>query len=285
MLHQQALPNEVEEARARADAAAPEIDKVIQPYIDELVGACRWSLGVLTSMHEQLVDNTDLDLEADTRWVAIWELSGHAIALGNGLLDQVEAGHVAALGGTARALVETLPLMLAMAAGEEPLVRRWLRGKYISPKAARGGQRRYYARVLPELNKDGAPLELHPAYRAQREELKQLGIDPDSGAADVLDTITERVYGNLSGVAHSTRTAIEPSVAVKLRRFAYGRHPEARVRLRFAVEAAGFIETTVLDVSAGLAEIAGVDAVKPHAMNAQMRIRRAMASMPVPHSE
>lgn len=50
-------------------------------------------------MHAQFVEQSDLDLEAGSRWLAIWEISGQSIALANGLVDQVEAGHVAALAG------------------------------------------------------------------------------------------------------------------------------------------------------------------------------------------
>jgi hypothetical protein len=272
VLHERVLPEEIAARRTRADEDARRLDQAVQPQIDAIVATCRSSLHVVVQMHEQLVERTDLDLTRESRWLAIWEVSGHALALAGAAVDQVEAGHTVAVSGTLRALVETLALSLAMAGGDEQLVRRWLVGKYVSPKHANIGRRQFFARIIGQRNAAGQPVELEAEFRAQRAGLEELGIDPDLGADAVIETIAGRVYGKLSEAAHSTRGNTEVSVSKTLRRFAYGRHPDANVRLRHAVHVATHVSTTILDVGAAIAEIAGMGAVGPHVLRAQERV-------------
>jgi hypothetical protein len=274
IFHERTLPDEIKVMRARATEDARRVDEAVQPQIDLIITTCRSSLDIAIQMHEQLVERTDLDLVTDTRWLAVWEVSGHALALACAVVDQVEDGHTVALSGTLRALVETLALALAMAGGDEDLVRRWLSGKYVSPKQAAVGQRQFFARFIDQRNAVGKPLELEPEYRAARAGLEELDIDPDTGAGAVIEKIAGRVYGKLSEAAHSTRRNTEVSVSKSLRQFAYGRHPDANVRLRHAVHAATHISTAILDVGGALAEITGVDAVRPHVLRAQEQLKR-----------
>ena len=282
MLRTRPLPADVAQARADFDATAPGRDNEAQPYIDALVAVCRDSLDLLAHIHEQIAEQTDLDLESGGRWLATWELSGHAIALGYGILGQVETGSVATLRSSMRALVETLGLVMAVSGGDESLVRRWLRGKYISPKEARAAQQRFYERVLAPLNARGEPIELHPEYRARRGGLEELGLDPDAGAAGVLDEINSRVYGDLSGATHSTRSSIGPSISRHMRRFSYRRHPDAGVRLELAAEAASHIETAVLEVGTGLGEIIGLDYVRPQIVAAYQTLATVLRAVAGP---
>ena len=276
LLTERALLRGVVRARREWEAGAANLDLALQPLIDDLVNVCRLTLGVLAGMHCELADRTDLDLSAETRWLAIWEISGHSIALANALVDQVEDGHTVELGGTTRALLEALALALAMAGGDEALVRRWLRGDYVKPKEASVGRRQLYERFTGDQTRRGEPIELHPEYRARRAGLAELGIDADRGMAGVLDSISGRVYGALSKIAHNTRAAIAPEVSVSLRRFSYGPHPDARVRLRYAIESIAHVKTTILDIGTAIAVIAGLDAVRPHVLEATARLHRAM---------
>lgn len=47
--------------------------------------------------------------------------------------------------------------------------------------------------------------------------------------------------------------------------------------MRYAIESASHVQTTVLDVGTGLAELAGVNEVRPHVMYAKDQLDKAIA--------
>ena len=53
---------------------------------------CHAVLPKLREIHQLVVDQLDIDLHVDTRWVALGELSGHCPALGSALVEQVRTG-------------------------------------------------------------------------------------------------------------------------------------------------------------------------------------------------
>ncbi len=274
------LPRDILVARAQADSQQVEVDATVQPWVDKIVASCRSALDTLVSLHHELADSTDLDLDAQIRWVAIWEVTGHCIALGHALLDQVEDGHTAELDATTRALVEALTLALALAGGDEHLVQRWLRGKYVSSKAAAAARQRLYERAAAELNRQGMAVELEPTYRAGRIELAAMGFDTGKGAVDLLGEIAARVSGNVASAAHNTRGSVEQNVSRSLRLFSYRRHPDARVRLRAAVSTAAHIETAVIEVGAALGRIVGMESLRTRILAAERLIDGVLKDVP-----
>jgi hypothetical protein len=254
---------EVERAREEWGQGAVNLEAILQPRIDGNIQACQLGLDALVELHREIVETTDIDLEAETRWVAIWEMCGRCIALANALLDQLRSGYATETTGTARVLHEAIDLALAVAEGPEELVRRWLRGKQISPKRASAEAHRFYERLTAGIAEQGQPLEEHPTYKRNLPEMAKLGIPIDQGAAGAIRYTSARAYGALSSGVHNRRAGVRASASPELRQFSYGPHPDPRIRADFVEEATGHIERTLLDVGTCLAEILGVDRVRP----------------------
>jgi hypothetical protein len=131
-------------------------------------------------------------------------------------------------------------------------------------------------RSLDGLNRQGTPLELNATYRELRASLEADGIDTSQGVALVLDTINDKVGGQLASAAHNSRAAVGANVSRQLRSFSYGRHPDPRARLRTAVEVTSLVQTTVLDVGFALSEIVNYDALRASVVRHQEALSRAM---------
>jgi hypothetical protein len=89
------------------------------------------------------------------------------------------------------------------------------------------------------------------------------------------------MYGELSASAHNLRRGFADALAVDLRRFTYGRHPDPRVRSHWIEWGEGLIEQTCLDVPAALAEIVGVDSVRAQTLEIVAQLQSARACNPL----
>ena len=265
-IHARPVPPDVSTAREGWDVSVARLEAQIGPRIEAGIQACQLALDALADLHRKLADETDIDLSGETRWVALWEMSGRCIALGNALLEQLRAGYTTETAGTARVLVEALNLALAFVEGDEQVVRRWLRGKQVGTKEAAAEANRLYELIVREMAEQGQPLEQHPEYLRQLPGAADLGIPTEGGAAGIIKYTSGRVYGELSSAVHNRRAAVRASSETTLRSFAYRAHPNPRLRAHWVEQGSGHIERTLLDVGTCLAKIFGIDVVRPVVM-------------------
>src|SRR6266540_3292455 len=83
------VPSAVAAARLENAAAEANLVQLLQPRIEGNLGACQHALDVLVEQHRHVAEASDIDLETETRWVALWELSGRCLSVANLLLDEL----------------------------------------------------------------------------------------------------------------------------------------------------------------------------------------------------
>jgi hypothetical protein len=204
----------------------------LMPHIEANLAACRAAVDGLVAAHRDVGDCVDFDLNAETRWVAAWELSGRTLGLANLLIAELRAGFTAETGGTMRALHESsnLTALVANEPDEAPLTRQWLRGRRVPQRRTAVALREAYTRMTEEARSQG------------------LEMDHDPNVAGPIG----QIYGVLSSAAHSQRPGFKELVGRDARFFVYGPHPSFRVRSDWVDYASVLIEQIVLDVSAAL---------------------------------
>src|SRR5664280_399751 len=80
------LPIEVVALREIADAEATHLDVELQSRIDGHITVYQEVVNTMIAAHRVLADGTDIELGADTRWAAMWEMGGRCLAISNVLL-------------------------------------------------------------------------------------------------------------------------------------------------------------------------------------------------------
>jgi hypothetical protein len=203
------LPDEV--VRLREDAE--EVDKrrleVLHPRIDGHLHTYETITETLAKEHQRIAEAMDFGLGAETRWTAVWEMSGRCIALCNCAIAQLRAGFGAEVVPTLRAIHEAGQLLSVLAGPDEwDVLKKWLTDGYISAAKARAAEDRINKPVIAELKKLGIELHGNP-------EPKDLG---------------KQIYDVLSKPAHNMRIALRESLSVPLRRYSYGPHPDPTFR-------------------------------------------------------
>src|SRR5512132_2507798 len=86
------LPPEVGELREAAAAEEQELDAHWEPRIERHIAALAEEVSALIQVHRNVADVTDLDLDANTRWSAIWLLSGRCLAICRVVLHDLRGG-------------------------------------------------------------------------------------------------------------------------------------------------------------------------------------------------
>jgi hypothetical protein len=229
------LPAETIRLRDLADEQMALITVEIQEGIDAHLAAYRHVVDSLIHTHEEIAERSDIDLEAETRWVATWELSGRCLAVSRVLLHDLQGGFAAEAVGTLRALHEAVQLLSALAFHlEDDAARCWLAGEWIRPKDARKIQGRKQELAL--------------------ERMAEAGIEPEGG--DIM-ALGQEIYSHMSESAHHQRGGFRESVAVALRRFAYGPHPDPTVRAAWVDYAGELLEEVTLVVGDAFADMVG----------------------------
>lgn len=236
-IHARPLPAEVAAFRELAEAQAVHFDAELQPRIDRHIAVYQEAVDALIAAHGSLADDTDIELDANTRWAATWEMSGRCLAISNVLLHDLRGGFASEAIGTLRALHEASQLLSALSFHEEEdVVRRWLAGEYIPPREARDVQRRKQELAL--------------------ERMAEAGVAPEGG--DIVE-LGRQIYGLLSEGSHHQRSVMAESMAPGLRRFAYGPHPDARNRASQVDYAGELLEEVIIVVGDSFADILGRD--------------------------
>lgn len=236
-IHARPLPAEVAALREIANAQAAHFDAEFQPRIDRHIGVYQETVNALIVVHRALADETDIELGGDTRWAAIWEMSGRCLAISNVLLHDLRGGFASEAIGSLRALHEASQLLSALSFHEEEeVVRRWLAGEFIRPREARDVQGRKQALAL--------------------QRMAEAGVEPEGG--DVVE-LGRDIYSTLSEGSHHQRSVMAESMAPALRRFVYGPHPDARNRASQVDYAGELLEEVIIIVGDAFAYIRGRD--------------------------
>jgi hypothetical protein len=242
------------------------------------IQTCQEVVNRLAEYHAQIVDRTDVDLSAPTRWVAILESTARCISLADALIDQLRQGYASETAGTARILHEALDLAVALAAGDEAQAKSWLRGRQYPVKLAQHERTAFFARLIDDAEASVALDSAVAAHVAAAQE--EMGVRL-TDAVDAIHKISGRSYGMLSESAHNRRGGFADAIAVDLRRFSYGRHPDPGIRSHWIERGENLIEQACLDVPAALAEIVGVDAVREAALQLVNTINLARTRYPL----
>lgn len=160
------------------------------------------AIDALVSAHQALADEYDFDLVSDTRAAAVWQMAGRCLGIARSLLDVVLLGYTVEVVHLGRAMHEAARLLDALGDPEEdPLLRRWLAGKRISPSEVRKAKQRYEERLAAAMTAAG---------------------EPELGRTEAL---TRKIYGELSEAAHHQRRWVQDAVAPMLRTMTTGREP------------------------------------------------------------
>jgi hypothetical protein len=226
---------EVAALRAVAAPMLAGADAELQPHIEAHLDIYAEVVEEVVFAHRRIADETDIEIGADTRWSAIWELTGRSLGVCRVVLHDLRGGFAGEMMGSIRGLHEATQLLAAVTYHrEETLLRRWLRGDYVRPKKARAVMARKQAFALARM--------------------AEQCVEPVAG--DIV-TLGEEIYDLLSASAHHRRRSLGESISVPLRDFTYGPHPDANVRASYVVYAGHLIEETVMVIADGIGDIIG----------------------------
>jgi hypothetical protein len=236
-IHARQLSAEVAALRDLTEAQTAHFSTELRPRIGRHIAVYQEAVDALIAAHRGLADETDIEIGADTRWSAIWEMSGRCLAISNVLLHDLRGGFASEGIGTLRALHEASQLLSALSFHEEEeVVRRWLAGEFIRPREARDVQRRKQELAL--------------------QRMAEAGVAPEGG--DVAE-LGREIYSLLSEGSHHQRSVMAESMAPALRRFAYGPHPDERNRASQVDYAGELLEEVIIIVGDTFADILGRD--------------------------
>lgn len=91
-LSSRSLPSEVRRARDDAERADRSITALVATRIAGHIATYGLAVDAVEALHQRIADETDIDLAADTRWAAIWQLAGRAIGYARAVLALAQAG-------------------------------------------------------------------------------------------------------------------------------------------------------------------------------------------------
>ena len=166
------------------------------------------ALTELNKAHRRVADETDLELDAETRDAAMWLICGRCLGLANAACHLASGGYSSEVVPVLRSLHEATRLLAVFSlSGEDRLMVQWLRGKNVS----RGD-------IMAANDRQ---------EEAVRAEMADHGVAPgDGGSRDYF----EGQYGRWSEFAHHRRRHLLDQVSVPARMMPVGRHPDWRSR-------------------------------------------------------
>jgi hypothetical protein len=254
------LPQDVLELRGRVAEEHRELDAMLQPRLDAHVATLAASVDEVIRTHRNIADHSDIEIRSDTRWSAVWEMSGRCLAICRVVVHDLRGGFTSEAVGSVRTLFEATTILGAVAFHEEEdLLRRWLAGEWIREREAR--------EVVGRKEELG------------RARMREAGIEPEG--RPVTETGGE-IYDLLSRPAHNRRGGFPETVSVDLREFTYGPHPNAEVRAHHVEYASQLIETALLVVIDSFGDIIGRDYVREALPRLQTRLERVRREFPLP---
>ena len=201
------MPEEVRRAREEDERANTNNRRILEPLIDVHLTAYAAALDELEGAHRLIADETDLQLDAETRQAAMWLVTGRCIGLAHASHELAAAGYFYETVPVLRSLHEASRLLTLLTfRNEDTIVRRWLDGRHVS----RGD-------TMAAIDRQ---------EEAMRAEMIQQGIAPPPTTRAQM----EAIYGRWSEVAHNRRGHMLAQVAVPTRVMANGPHPDWRAR-------------------------------------------------------
>jgi len=259
-IHGAELSDDVRAARALAESSFGESEAYWRPSIEAHLAAYADSIDVLVGHHRDIADRTDIEIGADTRWSAIWELGGRCLAIARVVLHDMRGGFASEADGNIRSLHEAVQLLAAVAYfREDDALRRWLAGKWIRPAEVR---------------------EIHERQQEYADDvMRQQGLEPEGGN---LRELGAQIYSVLSTSAHHERGGFPESLSPKLRQFAYGPHPEAERQAAHLNYVGELLEEVVLVVGAAFRDIIRGDFYAEVVQPLQARLHEVRAAYPLP---
>lgn len=253
----QEIPAEVEAARSQlaevVDALTPAIDRRIEAHLSAASGA----LDAMEGVHRFIADRTDLDLETDSRQLAVWLLSGRLTALARAAVALLHAGYGTEVAPTLRVMHETSRVLHAIVDRQEKdLLQRWLdddNQRHVRPKHARAALGRIRLRTVGTMEelKQKATEAGYGELVAELEEASA-SVAGDEDDPDYLAHLSLGVYDGLSRVAHARRSGMIDSLSVRGRDFVTGPHPDPRMRGPWVEQTGVTIEEALLAIGDGL---------------------------------
>jgi hypothetical protein len=254
------LPHEVAVLRAQVAEEHRLLDAALQPNIDARIEVHAQEVERVIDVHRQIAERTDLEIRADTRWSAIWELSGRCLAICRVVLHDLRGGFTSEAIGSLRTLFEAMELLGAVTFHEDDdLLRRWLADEWIRPRDAR--------------------LAVGRKEALARERMKEAGVEPpEVGAVEAGGDI----YDLLSRPGHNRRGGSPETISLELREFVYGPHPNAERRALHLAYAEQLIETALLIVIDSLSDIVGREYARNALPAMKERLDRAREQFPLP---
>lgn len=262
-IRQQQLAADVERLRERYEASIPALDAILQPRLEGHLLTLQQSVDGLIELHVAVVEQSDLEFEAETRWIALWEVTGRCLALANLFLAELRLGYTAETVGTIRVLNEAVLLLHALAGDEDgDLVRRWLGGDTVMPRDARQVVGDVQAGVVAELIERGVQLE----------------------GGDIVE-LERAIYGHLSQGAHNARPGFAESVSQPLRQFNYGPHPDPRQRAVYIDYASEVIEGAIIGIGSALARFFGGEWYRDTIRPLQQELEAVRNALPIDAEE
>jgi len=222
------VPREIARLRDASDRRNNELAEILTPRIEGQLLTLRTIIEELIAAHRRIGDTMDFGIEDDTRWTAVWEMSGRCLGLCNALLIQLREGFASEMVPTLRAIHEAGQLLTVLAGpGEEKLLRTWLEDNtYISASKARAAEARIAKPALELLKKEG---------------ITSVG---DQAA------LGQKGYDLLSKPAQNMRIGFAESIARGPRQFSYGPHPSPIQRAIHVGFGSQLIEEVAMRVAA-----------------------------------
>jgi hypothetical protein len=199
------LPSRVAAARERSRREDQRLSALVEPRIAGHIATYGMAVDAVARLHQQIADRTDIDLSGDTRWAAMWLVSGRSIGFARAVIVLARSGIGDEALPTARALHESVRLLEAVSNGHDrQLVTRWLEDddeRHVRPREVRAAN--------------------EAAETLVAEAMIAAGEQPLPSTRELSD----KLYHRMSVVTHNRRQAIDLVVASNLRRMACGRHP------------------------------------------------------------
>lgn len=253
---EQLLLAHIAQRRDDADRHYAQLEEVIGPRIDAHLSAADAAVRALDEIQRYISDRTDLALDVDSRQLAVLLLIGRLAGLAAAMVALLRQGFCAETVPTIRVMHETSRLLHGISDRAEPdFLRRWLEdddGDWVRPWEMRELTDRIRQRSAASLEDMKADAEAQ-------------GLDDlAAGFAEALEDVTQRedeetlsnrsrtIYDVLSRIGHSRRSGIRDSVALPLRRFSVGPHPDPRIRADYVLYGVMILEEALLSVSDGI---------------------------------
>ncbi|MBS1870284.1 MAG: hypothetical protein JSS99_11540 [Actinobacteria bacterium] len=252
------LSGETVRARRAAEDLFEETRHHVQTSIEGRLAAYRSVLDDLGELLRIPLDTSVLDLTADTRWTAVWQVSARTISMTYGLLAQIEAGLGEECFATARAIHEANLLIQVFVDPEETsLLRQWLRDVPPKPSTIRKAIERSDRRE-----------------NARRQTAGEEGFDSRR-------ELLEALYRGLSSSAHLQRSSTQRGVSVTRRTLVVGPDPDWGVRAYHTVWAGAVVWEVVNYVMLGQTVAGGSALMEPIADAFNARLEAADEEFPI----